>query len=64
MGALFDSTTITVAQDDLVYSAGEPSIVSIIRRNSQLDPVNISKTWNSKTMEFDGCIKQQPTTDK
>ena len=29
VGALFDSSTITVAQDDLVYEAGEPSIVSI-----------------------------------
>lgn len=29
VGALFDSSTVTVAQDDLVYEAGEPSIVSI-----------------------------------
>ena len=29
VGALFDSSTITVAQDDLVYEAGEPSIVSV-----------------------------------
>lgn len=29
VGALFDASTITVAQDDLIYEADEPSIVSI-----------------------------------